>query len=84
MTISANDSFMTVITCLVIERWDVKHDAISIISYQLGLSQWLKWYKNDWLQTWSLIHQIYIRTNFKIIWEQNLYMMIYIIYAIVS
>lgn len=39
MTISANDSFMTVITCLVIERWDVKHDAISIISYQLGLSQ---------------------------------------------
>jgi len=39
MTIRANDSFMTVIACLVIERWDVKHDAISIISYQLGLSQ---------------------------------------------
>ena len=39
MTIRANDSFMTVIACLVIERWDVKHDAISIISYHLGLSQ---------------------------------------------
>lgn len=39
MTIRANDSFMTVMACLLIERWNVKHDAISIISYQLGLSE---------------------------------------------
>lgn len=35
----ANESFITVIACLGIEWWDIKHDVVSIISYQLSVSE---------------------------------------------